>query len=176
MTASNPQIPCPACVNAPTGRGNPPRHAFQGCASWELLQRWHCNPPPFPPSNPCQDHETLVRHLYRAVLALSNERSVILVANERRSESVQAAFIELFSPSFAFKKVRAGCRAAQGFPTNAVGPGLQCSCVREQGVPLPMSDKATPPLAPLTLQSAPPILFVSDPPFQDGGGIPAPRD
>jgi hypothetical protein len=49
-----------------------------------------------------------VRHLYRAVLALSNDRTAILVANERRSESVQAAFIDLFSPSFTFKKVEGG--------------------------------------------------------------------
>ncbi len=56
----------------------------------------------------CIYHEHLVRHLYRALLALSNERTVILVANERRSESVQAAFVDLFSPSFNFKKV-GGC-------------------------------------------------------------------
>ena len=41
----------------------------------------------------------------RALLALTNERSVILIANERRSESVQAAFLDLFSASFNFKKV-----------------------------------------------------------------------
>jgi hypothetical protein len=56
----------------------------------------------------CVYHEHLVRHLYRALLALSNERTTILVANERRSESVQAAFLELFSPSFTFKKARQG--------------------------------------------------------------------
>lgn len=54
----------------------------------------------------CIYHEHIVRHLYRALLALSNERTIILVANERRSESVQAAFVDLFSGSFTFKKVR----------------------------------------------------------------------
>lgn len=31
--------------------------------------------------------------------------AAVVIANERRSESVQAAFLELFSPSFTFKKV-----------------------------------------------------------------------
>jgi hypothetical protein len=31
--------------------------------------------------------------------------AAVVIANERRSESVQAAFVELFSPSFTFKKV-----------------------------------------------------------------------
>ncbi|KAI8463627.1 MAG: putative methyltransferase-domain-containing protein, partial [Monoraphidium minutum] len=61
----------------------------------------------------CIYHEHLVRHLYRALLALSDCRSTILVANERRSESVQAAFMELFSPSFTFKK-------AQGYQHPAI--------------------------------------------------------
>ena len=54
----------------------------------------------------CIYHEHVVRHLYRAVLALSTERTTILVANERRSETVQTSFLELFAPSFTFKKVR----------------------------------------------------------------------
>eukprot|EP00775_Hariotina_reticulata_P006641 gene6641-6867_t len=43
----------------------------------------------------CIYHEHLVRELYRTVLAITNERSTIVIANERRSESVQAAFLEL---------------------------------------------------------------------------------
>lgn len=41
------------------------------------------------------------------MLALSTERTTILIANELRSESVQRAFMDLFSPSFTFKKVGA---------------------------------------------------------------------
>jgi hypothetical protein len=63
----------------------------------------------------CVYHEHLLRHLYHAVMALSNERTVILIANERRSESVQRAFLDLFSPSFTFKRVRwSGLSGAQG--------------------------------------------------------------
>lgn len=54
----------------------------------------------------CVYHEHLLRDLYRALLALSDNRTTILVANERRSESVQAAFTETFSHSFTMKRVR----------------------------------------------------------------------
>jgi len=67
----------------------------------------------------CIYHEHLVRHLYRALLALSNERTTILIANERRSESVQAAFIELFTPSFSFKKVPSS-KMAEGYQHPAI--------------------------------------------------------
>lgn len=53
----------------------------------------------------CIYHEHLVRHLYRTMLTITNERTTIIIANERRSESVQSAFTELFSHSFTFKKV-----------------------------------------------------------------------
>ena len=53
------------------------------------------------------------------LLALSNERTTILIANERRSESVQAAFIELFTPSFSFKKVPSS-KMAEGYQHPAI--------------------------------------------------------
>jgi hypothetical protein len=67
----------------------------------------------------CVYHERIVRHLYRCVLALTNERSTVIVANERRSESVQAAFVDLFSASFTFKKVPAA-KQAEGYRHPAI--------------------------------------------------------
>lgn len=80
----------------------------------------------------CIYHEHLVRHLYRTLLALSNERTTILVANERRSESVQRAFIDLFTPSFTLKKV-SQCRRLEGVPVGWQLLALQLSLVVSSG-------------------------------------------
>ncbi|GBF92173.1 hypothetical protein Rsub_05255 [Raphidocelis subcapitata] len=67
----------------------------------------------------CVYHEHLLRHLYRALLALSDSRTTILVANERRSESVQAAFSDLFSHSFTMKRIPHS-KMAEGYSHPAI--------------------------------------------------------
>lgn len=67
----------------------------------------------------CVYHEHLVRDLHRTVMALSNDKTLILVCNERRSESVQKAFADTFSPTFSFKRVPAA-KLAEGYSHPAI--------------------------------------------------------
>lgn len=53
----------------------------------------------------CVYHEHIIRHLHRTILDVTHDRSTVLVVNERRSESVQSAFMQLFSETHSIKMV-----------------------------------------------------------------------
>ncbi|KAK9812794.1 hypothetical protein WJX72_003942 [[Myrmecia] bisecta] len=72
----------------------------------------------------CVYHEQLVEDLLRTLLAVTDAKSMVLVANELRSDSVHGRFMEICEPHFTIKKLSAkGMHPARGLLVSALQPG-----------------------------------------------------